>query len=117
MEETTKSADRPTTPDKAEATKLTSNYLRGTLEEELANDSPKFSSEGASIIKHHGAYQQDNRDVRRSGVREYSFLVRTRFPGGKLTGDQLLAELDLCDELGTARSASPIAKGFNCNEL
>ena len=27
-------------------------------------------------------------------------MVRTRIPGGKLTSDQLLAELDLCDEVG-----------------
>ena len=30
----------------------------------------------------------------------YSFMVRTKIPGGKLTSDQLLAELDLCDEVG-----------------
>ena len=27
-------------------------------------------------------------------------MVRTAIPGGKLTSDQLLAELDLCDEVG-----------------
>jgi sulfite reductase (ferredoxin) len=28
------------------------------------------------------------------------FMVRTKIPGGKLTSEQLLAELDLCDEIG-----------------
>src|SRR6185369_13083987 len=32
--------------------------------------------------------------------KSYSFMVRTKIPGGKLTSDQLLAELDLCDEVG-----------------
>ena len=27
-------------------------------------------------------------------------MVRTAIPGGRLTSDQLLAELDLCDEVG-----------------
>ena len=27
-------------------------------------------------------------------------MVRTKIPGGKLTSEQLLAELDLCDEVG-----------------
>ena len=29
-------------------------------------------------------------------------MVRTKIPGGKLTSAQLLAELDLCDEVGNA---------------
>src|SRR5262249_48341807 len=30
----------------------------------------------------------------------FSFMVRTAIPGGRLTSDQMLAELDLCDEVG-----------------
>ncbi len=37
-----------------------------------------------------------------SAHKEYSFMVRTKIPGGKLTSAQLLAELDLCDELGNS---------------
>jgi sulfite reductase (ferredoxin) len=60
-------------------------------------------------LKHHGTYQQDDRDARSAGRVEghkgkspkaYSFMVRTKIPGGKLTSDQLLAEIDLCDEVG-----------------
>ena len=36
----------------------------------------------------------------RAEARVYSFMVRTAFPGGRLRSDQLLAELDLCDEVG-----------------
>jgi sulfite reductase (ferredoxin) len=33
-------------------------------------------------------------------AKHYSFMVRTRIPGGRLTSEQLLAEMDLCDEVG-----------------
>ena len=59
------------------------------------------------MLKHHGTYQQDDRERRAEArvdgpakAKFYSFMVRTAIPGGKLTSDQLLAELDLCDEVG-----------------
>jgi sulfite reductase (ferredoxin) len=62
------------------------------------------------LLKHHGTYQQDNRDYRAESRsaggakadKEYIFMVRTKIPGGKLSAQQLLAELDLADELGNA---------------
>jgi sulfite reductase (ferredoxin) len=92
--------DRPAPPSKLEAAKISSDFLRGSLAEELTDETASFSTGAESIVKHHGIYQQDDRDRRRAGLREYSFLVRTRLPGGALTGSQLLAELQLCDELG-----------------
>ncbi len=69
-------------------------------------DTDEFSSASAQLLKHHGTYQQDNRDERataraagESGKR-MTLMVRTRVPGGQLTGAQLLAELDLCDRFG-----------------
>lgn len=92
--------NRPSTPNKLEATKSASRYLRGSVIEELSDEAAPFTAASESIIKHHGVYQQDHRDLRRAGQRQYSFLVRTRLPGGQLTASQLLAELRLCDELG-----------------
>lgn len=92
--------DLPAPLTKLEAAKIDSDFLRGSLADELTTDSAAFSTGTESIIKHHGIYQQDHRDHRHAGQRDYSFLVRTRLPGGALTGKQLLAELDLCDELG-----------------
>lgn len=87
-------------PSRVEAAKSASGYLRGTLIEELAGSSSALGADAEQLIKHHGIYQQDNRDLRRSGERQHSFFVRTRLPGGCLTAAQLLTELDLCDELG-----------------
>jgi len=90
-----------------EQAKLASNYLRGNLAEELANADDQFSKDASLILKHHGMYQQDDRDLR--GMRGpdgkklgkvYSLMVRTKVPAGILSSAQLLAELDLCDELG-----------------
>lgn len=89
-----------------ETLKLESDYLRGTLAQELGDGNDGFSKGSVQLLKHHGSYQQDNRDdraaARKAGVtgKAFSFMVRSRVPGGKLTSRQLLAELDLCDELG-----------------
>lgn len=89
-----------------ETVKLESNYLRGTLGEELAVDTDCFTKDSTQVLKHYGTYQQDDRDTRAErraqglAGKAYSFMVRTRIPGGKLTSRQLLGELDLADELG-----------------
>lgn len=89
-----------------ETVKLESNYLRGTLGEELAVDTDSFTKDSTHVLKHYGTYQQDDRDTRAErraqGLtgKAYSFMVRTRIPGGKLTSQQLLGQLDLSDELG-----------------
>jgi sulfite reductase (ferredoxin) len=93
-----------------EGIKASSNYLRGDIGPEMVDGNDHFGKDSTQLLKHHGTYQQDDRDARAggrdgSGIRGdkvYSFMVRTKIPGGKLTSAQLLAELDLCDELGNA---------------
>jgi sulfite reductase (ferredoxin) len=80
--------------------KTESNYLRGQIAAELVDGTDQFSKDTGQLIKHHGFYQQDNRDDRKKDGKHFSFMVRTAIPGGKLTSEQLLAELDLCDEVG-----------------
>lgn len=92
-------------PSPVEGFKVQSNYLRGTISQELVDGNDHFSKGSVQLLKNHGTYQQDDRDSRskvagKKSERAISFMVRTRVPGGKLTSDQLLAELDLCDELG-----------------
>jgi len=89
----------------AEATKLNSHFLRGTIAEELTQPSDKFNKDNSALLKFHGTYQQDDREnrVKQEGgksLRQYIFMVRSAVPGGRLTTDQLLGELALCDELG-----------------
>src|SRR3989304_5282987 len=91
----------------AEKVKLESNYLRGQIAEDLADATDHVSKSSTALLKHHGTYQQDDRERRAEArvdgpakAKFFSFMVRTAIPGGKLTSDQLLAELDLCDEVG-----------------
>ncbi|MFN5732775.1 MAG: NADPH-dependent assimilatory sulfite reductase hemoprotein subunit [Planctomyces sp.] len=100
---------------KVELLKESSQQLRGTLADELLNDRPEFSDDAATLLKHHGSYLQDDRDTRRAKGedgkakgKQYSCMVRTAIPGGRLTAQQLLAELDLCELLanGTLRITS-----------
>ena len=84
-----------------------SRYLAGTIGEELADPVDHFNSANLQLLKFHGTYQQDDRDRRAElkksgGGKAYSMMIRCRIPGGRMTSDQMLAQLDLCDELGTA---------------
>ena len=83
-----------------EGIKTESNYLRGPIPTELVDGNDHFGKESIQLLKHHGTYQQDNRDDRGGDGKTYSFMVRSAIPGGKLTSAQMLAEIDLCDEVG-----------------
>jgi len=90
-----------------ESIKEASQYLRGTIGEELRQPIDHFDKDNIQLLKFHGTYQQDNRDARAAGKGEgggkaYSMMLRCRIPGGILSSDQFIAHLDLCDTLGNA---------------
>ncbi|MGO4223158.1 assimilatory sulfite reductase (NADPH) hemoprotein subunit [Lysobacter sp. TAF61] len=70
--------------------------LRGTLLASLANPvTGALADDDQTLIKYHGSYQQDDRDIReerRVAKLEpaYSFMIRTRTPGGVVTPAQWL---------------------------
>ena len=49
-----------------EDVKRASGHLRGTLADELAGDTDDFEPRQRRLLKFHGIYQQDDRDVRRA---------------------------------------------------
>lgn len=88
-----------------EQIKIASDGLRGTIAEELAQESPKFSEENVQLLKFHGIYQGDNRDerpLRRKQNLEpaYEFMIRSKLPGGVITADQYLVHDRVARELG-----------------
>jgi sulfite reductase (ferredoxin) len=96
-----------------ETAKANSRFLRGTIAQELVDGNGSFTKDNAQLLKFHGTYQQDDREQRKKSEggksdRTYIFMVRSRIPGGKLTSDQLLGELDICEQLagGTLRITS-----------
>ena len=92
---------------KFEAIKAASNQLRGTIGEELCDGTPGFSPESQQLLKFHGIYQQDNRDVRTERKRQgldvdHICMVRVSTPGGILTAEQYLAMDTLCDAVASS---------------
>jgi sulfite reductase (ferredoxin) len=92
-------------PSAVELAKIASHYLLGDIPRELADGAAGFSKPSIQLLKNHGTYQQDDREARKAkegakSERQISFMVRSRIPGGRLTADQLLAQIDLGDECG-----------------
>ena len=89
---------------KVEHIKRESNYLRGQIAEELAQDSPRFTEAQVQLIKFHGIYQQEDRDFRHARKpgedKAYQLMVRSRIPGGVLTAEQYLVEDELAGRYG-----------------
>ena len=83
----------------AETGKLNARFLRGTLAEELENSETEFSKPATGVLKFHGVYQQDDRDLRKQGQKQFNAMVRIGIPGGKLTAHQYLV-LDRLADIG-----------------
>lgn len=91
---------------KNEQLKTESNWLRGTIRRDLADQTTgAVTEESNQLMKFHGVYQQDDRDVRNQRRKEgkekaFIFMARVRTPGGVVLPAQWL-ELDkLADSHG-----------------
>lgn len=76
--------------------KAASRHLRGTIAEGLADPvTGAIGDDDTKLLKFHGSYQQDDRDLREERRRQklepaYSFMLRARLPGGVVTPAQWL---------------------------
>jgi sulfite reductase (ferredoxin) len=93
-----------------EGIKEGSRGLRGGIDEQLAGDGDHFAEAEKQLLKFHGTYQQEDRDLRKIRRAEgmgkaHQFMVRCKIPGGQLTAEQYLAVDDLADRYasGTLR--------------
>jgi sulfite reductase (ferredoxin) len=93
-------SEPPSTPaddlSKVERIKASSNHLRGTIAEELAQEAPAFGEESVQLLKFHGVYQQDDRDRRKEARargldKHHQMMIRTRIPGGVVSPEGYLA--------------------------
>jgi sulfite reductase (NADPH) hemoprotein beta-component len=86
--------------------KAASNYLRGTIEEGLADTTTgAISASDQQLTKFHGTYMQDDRDLRDQRKAQglepaYSFMIRCRLPGGVSTPKQWLQMDEISTKLG-----------------
>jgi sulfite reductase (NADPH) hemoprotein beta-component len=80
-----------------ERIKEASAFLRGTLAEGLTEEvTGAISEDDQQLVKFHGMYLQDDRDLRPERARKrmekaFAFMIRVRIPGGVLTPAQWLA--------------------------
>ena len=84
-----------------EQLKADSRLLRGTIQEGLADPlTGAISEDDNKLLKFHGSYQQDDRDLRDERRKQklepaYSFMIRARLAGGVVSPTQWLAFDDL----------------------
>ncbi len=77
--------------------KIASGYLRGTLADGLLKHATgAISEDDGQLVKFHGMYLQDDRDLRPERTKKkldkaYSFMIRLRIAGGVVTPKQWLA--------------------------
>ncbi len=93
-------------PSDVEEIKERSNYLRGTLKEVMLDPiSAGIPEDDNRLMKHHGSYLQDDRDLRNERQKQklepaYQFMLRVRLPGGVATPNQWLVLDDLAQKYG-----------------
>ncbi|ALS99003.1 assimilatory sulfite reductase (NADPH) hemoprotein subunit [Lacimicrobium alkaliphilum] len=74
-----------------------SNFLRGTIAEDLKDDlTGGFNGDNFQLIRFHGMYQQDDRDIRAERAKQkleplHNVMLRCRLPGGIINPEQWLA--------------------------
>jgi sulfite reductase (NADPH) hemoprotein beta-component len=79
--------------------KKESKLLRGTITQDLADDvTGGFTADNFQLIRFHGMYQQDDRDIRAERTKQkleplHNVMLRARLPGGVITPKQWI-EID-----------------------
>lgn len=107
---------------KVELIKEDSEYLKGNIAQELADEStPNVSDASYELLKFHGSYQGYNRDTATARKKakldkEWEFMLRMKCPAGRLTSEQYLAIDTICDDYanGTMRITTRQTFQFHC---
>lgn len=83
-----------------ELLKAANPTLAGTIAQTLSDASADhFSEDDNQLLKFHGSYQQDDRDLRKTG-KKYIMMVRGRIPGGVMTPKQWCVFDELASRYG-----------------
>ena len=82
------SAEAPVKLTHNEEIKAAIPTLAGTIAATIADPTTDhFSEDDNQFLKFHGSYQQDDRDLRKTG-KKYIIMIRGRIPGGVMTAKQ-----------------------------
>ncbi|REL25435.1 assimilatory sulfite reductase (NADPH) hemoprotein subunit [Thalassotalea euphylliae] len=90
-----------------ERLKRESNFLRGTIAQDLQDRiTGGFTADNFQLIRFHGMYQQDDRDIRAERQKQklepmHNVMLRARMPGGIIKPEQWLAIDKFAEESST----------------
>jgi sulfite reductase (ferredoxin) len=106
----------------AEQSKEQSRHLRGTIAEDLQRPTSHMDEANVPLLKFHGSYQQDDRDLRAERLankqeKAHFFMVRSKIPGGDLTADQYLAHHRISEEFGNGTLRITSRQGFQTHAI
>lgn len=110
-------------PSDVERIKRETNYLRGTLAESMVEQlSAGISDDDNRLMKFHGSYMQDDRDLRNERAKQklepaYQFMLRVRAPGGVVTPEQWLVLEDLADKNGNGTMKLTTRQSFQMHGI
>ena len=99
---------------KFEQFKADSNYLREPLATELENQIDHFTNDAVQLLKFHGSYQQDNREVK---GKDWQMMLRLRSPGGRISPPLFLALNELADRLGNGTLRATTRQAFQMHGI
>jgi sulfite reductase beta subunit-like hemoprotein len=105
-----------------EEIKAQSRALRGRIVETMESGVTHFEEEEYQLMKFHGSYQQDDRDLRSERRKQdldkaWSFMVRSKMPGGRLTAEQYLMHDDLAEKLGNRNMRLTTRQGIQLHGI
>jgi len=82
--------------------KAMSDHLRDPLLADMANDEIAVSADSIHILKHHGSYMQQNRDLKKKKDRDlsYQFMLRLKVPVGEVPASLFRTLDDLSNKYG-----------------
>jgi sulfite reductase (NADPH) hemoprotein beta-component len=102
----------PAKPSHNEVIKEANPTLAGTIKQTLLDpNADRFSEDDGQFLKFHGIYQQDDRDLRKTG-KKYMFMVRGRLPGGVVSPELYLTFDKLATDCGNDTLRITSRQGF-----
>ena len=102
---------------KFELFKSGSKFLKEPLATELTNDNDHFTNDAVQLLKFHGSYQQDNRENRTPGNKDWQMMLRLRSPGGEIPGKLFLALDELSNKLGNGTLRATTRQAFQMHGI
>ena len=102
---------------KFEEFKKGSQFLKEPLASELKNDSDHFTNDAVQLLKFHGSYQQDDRENRKPGIKDWQMMLRLRSPGGEIPSKLYLCLDDLSNQLGNGTLRATTRQAFQMHGI